>query len=258
MGRHERGDGRRRASSRFRVIRVAAGVIDFFDTVIDYVAVLLHPEAGSVLPLDPPFASSGASSRRMRVPWRKAVRVASTRSFPEGPWTEHRVGVVVGGARANHYVAARPSSPGFYDILLARRTNRGGHCSLYKDTSQAVIEEATDLGLVRWMPVGIHADAITRTHFRRATESTEPLTTLTMWECSQPLILSEELRDEGSLRARKSIRHQQSACGRPVPSFIRLGLSKPPCLASHRVTRRPVHSDDLGRNCAAPSSKHRE
>ncbi|MBM7781762.1 hypothetical protein JOD47_001930 [Arthrobacter tumbae] len=156
MGRHGRGDGRRRATSRFRVIRVAAGVVDLCDTVIDYVAALLHPEAGSVLPLDPPFASSGASSRRMRLSWRKALRVASIRSFPEGAWTEHHIGVIVGGARANHYVAARPSSPGSCDILLSRRMNRRGRCELYKDTSQAVLEEATDLSLVRWMPVGIH------------------------------------------------------------------------------------------------------
>lgn len=180
MGRHQRGDGRRRATSRFKVIRVAAGVVDLCDTVIEYIAALLHPEAGSLLPLDPPSTSSGISSRRMRLSWPKAVRMATMESLPKGPWTEHRIGVIVGGGRVNHYVAARPSSPGSYDILLSRRTNPRGHCSLYKDTSQAVLEEATDLRLVRWMPVGIHADAITSTHFRRATASTDSLTTLAM------------------------------------------------------------------------------
>jgi hypothetical protein len=65
MGRHQRGDGRRRATSRFKVIRVAASVVDFCGSVIDYVAALLHPEAGFLLALDPPSASAGISLRRM-------------------------------------------------------------------------------------------------------------------------------------------------------------------------------------------------
>ena len=180
MGRHQRGGGRRRATSRFKVIRVAVSVVDFCDSVIDYVAALLHPEAGFLLPLDPPSASAGISLRRMRLSWRKVVRMASIESLPEVPWTEHRIGVIVRGVRANHYIAARPSAPGIYDILLSRRMNPRGRCSLYKDASQTVLEQATDLGLVRWMPVGIHADAITSTHFRRATASTDTLTTLSM------------------------------------------------------------------------------
>ena len=178
MGRHQRGDGRRRAVSRFKVIRMAADAVDLCDTAIEYVSALIHPEFGSFPPLDQPSSLSGISPRRMRLAWGKAIRMASIESLPKEPWPEHRIGMTVSGAKANHFVAARPSSPGPYDILLSSRINPRGHCSLYRDTAQAVLEQATDLGLVRWLPVGIHADAITSTHFRRATESTDTLTTL--------------------------------------------------------------------------------
>lgn len=53
------------------------------DSVIEYATALIHPEAGAILPLDPPSPTSGIGPRRMRLPWREAIRMASIESLPE-------------------------------------------------------------------------------------------------------------------------------------------------------------------------------
>lgn len=176
--RHRRNGGRRRVESRFRVLRGLARILDAYDALISFVALVGSPESQTVLPLD--FQSSSSSrASRLSVPWRKAKSLAKLDALPDEPWVEHRVGVIVQGPEIGRYIAARPSTAGIYDVLVSRKRSRKGLCVLYREVPRLTLEEATNRGNVRWLPVGIHADSITSAQFRRAHASPAPLTTLT-------------------------------------------------------------------------------
>jgi hypothetical protein len=176
--RHRRDTGRWRASSPFGVLSVLARIIDVCDTVIALLTVLGSPGPQPFIPLD--FEASEYSTLpRLRVPWRRAKRLATMDALPDAPWAEHRVGVILHGPKARHYLSARPSTADTYDVLISQNRPRKGHSVLYRRTPRHVLKEATGQGTLRWLPVGIHADAVTRARFRRSIESPDPLTTLT-------------------------------------------------------------------------------
>jgi hypothetical protein len=173
--RHRRDAGRRCASNPFGVLSVPARIVDVCDTVIALLTVLGSPDPQSFIPLG--YGPSEYSPiQRLRVPWRKAKRMATMDTLPNAPWAEHRVGVILHGPKTRNYLAARPSTADTYDVLISQKRPRKGHSVLYRGTPRHVLIEATGQGIIRWLPVGIHADAVTRARFWRAIESPDPLT----------------------------------------------------------------------------------
>jgi hypothetical protein len=192
--RHRRDAGRRRARSPLGALGVLARIVDLCDTAIALLTVVGSPDLQSFIPLDPE-PSFPSTIQRLRVSWRKAKRMATVDALPDAPWPEHRVGVILHGPKARHYLAARPSTAGTYDVLISQRRPRKGHCVLYRGEPPHVLTDATRQGTIRWLPVGIHADALTRDRFRRAVESPDPLTTLTHTRLDPTEASSSETED---------------------------------------------------------------
>jgi hypothetical protein len=138
-------------------------------TVVGLAGVLVNPAAPSFMP----FGSDPISmpQRKLRVSWRRARKLATVTDFPKSPWSEHRVGVAVSGSWRHRYVAVRPAAGDAFDVFLASFWSLGGRCRVIHAVMGKTLEESSRRGDIRWLPVGIHADAITRHRFRSAYSS---------------------------------------------------------------------------------------
>jgi hypothetical protein len=118
--RHRRDTGRRRGISPGGALGVLSRIVDVWDPVVALLTVLGSSDPQSFIPLDfePPQYST---LPRLRVPWRKAKRLATMGALEDAPWPEHRVGVILRGPKARHYLAARPSTAATYDVLISQK-----------------------------------------------------------------------------------------------------------------------------------------
>ncbi|MFJ5696601.1 hypothetical protein [Arthrobacter sp. NPDC093139] len=83
-------------------------------------------------------------------------------------WSEHRVGLIISGEQAGRYIAVQPSEHDGWDVMISRRRSSRGTSDAYQGTADPRLLSLLMEWDVRWLPVGIYADAVTQRFFRNA------------------------------------------------------------------------------------------
>jgi hypothetical protein len=90
-------------------------------------------------------------------------------------WSEHRVGLITNGPKAGRYIAVQPAEHDEWDLQVSRERSSQGISDAYQRIDEARLQTLFVEWDVRWLPVGIYADAVTQRFFRKAMMGEEDL-----------------------------------------------------------------------------------
>lgn len=106
-----------------------------------------------------PDRSSLPSRSRLRVSWRRSMKLAVSELMADqlesDAWSEHRVGLIISGAKARRYLAVQPSESSGWDVQISRTCSSRGISDAYQGTPDTRLRTLLTEWDVRWLPTGI-------------------------------------------------------------------------------------------------------
>jgi hypothetical protein len=134
-------------------------------------------DSSSFSPTYSPGQPHAPSRRTVPVSWRKSMKLAVSEPLPSESheWSEHRVGLIITGRKAGRYIAVQPSEHDGWDLQISRRRSSQGIIDAYQRVDDTRLQTLFMEWDVRWLPVGIYADAVTLRFFRKAMMGEEDL-----------------------------------------------------------------------------------
>ncbi len=166
-GRHEHRSGRRSAPTRLRLGQILLALVEAASRLFsgDW------DSSSSSLGYSPDRLQMTSRSK-VPVSWGKSVKLAVSEPMASKPesneWSEHRVGLIISGPKAGSYTAVQPSEHDGWDVLISRKRSSRGTSDAYPGTAGSRLQTLLMEWDVRWLPVGIYADAVTQRFFRNA------------------------------------------------------------------------------------------
>jgi hypothetical protein len=170
-GRREYRSGRRSGSPQLRIGQILLALLEAAFRLLsgDW-------DSSSFSPTYSPGQRHPASRRKVPVSWRKSVKLAVSEPLVSeaSEWSGPRVGLITSGQKAGRYIAVQPAEHDGCDLQISREPSRG-ISDAYQRIDDARLHTLLVEWNVRWLPVGIYADAVMQRFFRKAMMAEEDL-----------------------------------------------------------------------------------